>query len=308
MAQGIGSIRQHRPHLSISIVAYRTPAEDLDRLLVELQAGHESASIAVFDNSPSQDLRRTVEGRGALYLSAGRNIGFGAGHNLAMQSVIDSSTYHLVCNPDISLGPHVLGELADFMERFPEVGHVMPRILYPDGDEQRLCKLLPSPADLLVRRFLGRMGGKKTRSRQECYELRHLDMESPREVPSLSGCFMFLRTSVLRQTGLFDPRFFLYMEDVDLCRRIGSAARTVFYPFVSVTHAYAKGSYRNLKLLQYHIASAIRYFNKWGWLVDQERQELNTRLSLWSEISAGRRSAAAFEQHHGPGVAMQHQS
>jgi GT2 family glycosyltransferase len=237
----------------------------------------------VIDNSPTDALRSLVEAQSSRYLRPGRNIGFGAGHNLAMRDVIQTSTYHLVCNPDISIKPDVLSTLAHFMDRSPGIGLVMPRVLYPNGSEQRLCKLLPRPSDLLVRRFLGRHRGGRTQQSRERYELTHLELETPREVPSLSGCFMFLRTSVLRQTGLFDPRFFLYMEDVDLCRRVGSVARTVFYPFVSVTHEYAKGSYHNRKLLRHHLISAVRYFDKWGWLFDEERQELNSHLAEWIE-------------------------
>lgn len=86
---------------------------------------------------------------------------------------------------------------------------------------------------------------------------------------------MFMRASVLQEVGGFDERFFMYMEDVDLCRRIGARHMTVFNPTVVVTHGYAKASYQNLKLLGYHVQSALRYFGKWGWLLDAQRKRLN---------------------------------
>ncbi len=96
------------------------------------------------------------------------------------------------------------------------------------------------------------------------------------EVPSLSGCFMFMRVSVLREIGGgFDERYFMYAEDLDLCRRIGEVSKTMFFPKVSVVHEYEKGSYKNKKLLKYHITSVIKYFNKWGWLFDSKRKEKN---------------------------------
>ena len=97
------------------------------------------------------------------------------------------------------------------------------------------------------------------------------------EVPLLSGCFMFLRVSVLEKVGGFDDRYFMYAEDFDLCRRIGEISKTVFYPFVSVTHVYEKGSYKNKKLLKYHIQSIIKYFNKWGWFFDTKRGARNKK-------------------------------
>ena len=95
------------------------------------------------------------------------------------------------------------------------------------------------------------------------------------EVPALSGCFMFLRVDVLKKVGMFDERYFMYAEDLDLCRRIGEVSHTMFYPAVSVYHAYEKGSYKNKKLLKYHICSVIKYFNKWGWMFDAKRTHKN---------------------------------
>ena len=89
---------------------------------------------------------------------------------------------------------------------------------------------------------------------------------------------MFIRTAALRQAGLFDERFFMYMEDVDLSRRIHKHYRTVYYPEVSVFHQHEKGSYKNITLLKYHVQSAIRYFNKWGYFFDKDRQEINKKI------------------------------
>jgi GT2 family glycosyltransferase len=79
----------------------------------------------------------------------------------------------------------------------------------------------------------------------------------------------------LRTVGGFDERFFMYLEDVDLSRRIGRVARTVYVPYVSLIHAYEKGSYKSMKLFFYHVHSAIRYFNKWGWFRDPGREAIN---------------------------------
>ena len=88
---------------------------------------------------------------------------------------------------------------------------------------------------------------------------------------------MFMRCSTLKLSGLFDARFFLYAEDLDLCRRIGCLASTIFVHSVSVVHEYQQGSYKSLGLLFHHIVSAVRYFNKWGWVVDSCRDETNAR-------------------------------
>ena len=88
---------------------------------------------------------------------------------------------------------------------------------------------------------------------------------------------MMIRSSVFDDIGLFDERFFMYLEDVDLSRRIHRRYRTVYYPDVHIFHQFHRGSYKGLKPLKYHVSSAIKYFNKWGWFVDKERKEINRK-------------------------------
>jgi GT2 family glycosyltransferase len=152
----------------------------------------------------------------------------------------------------------------------------MPKVHYPDGRQQYLCRLLPSPFDLFVRRFLPSRLVNLLHSTN--YELRGLEMSSPVDVPVLSGCFLLVRADVYRRIGGFDERFFLYMEDVDLVRRIGLICQTVFFPDVSIIHAHGRGSYRFGRLFWYHICSAFTYFNKWGWLHDEFRTQKNARI------------------------------
>jgi GT2 family glycosyltransferase len=260
-----------------SIVLFENdPAEVTAAIRSVLDAPMRTA-CTVIDNSPTCSLRQCVLNAGAQYIHSAENVGFGAAHNIALRTHIGVSEFSLIQNPDVEFSADTLSALYEFMLNRPEVGLVMPGILYPDGTEQRLCKRLPGPIDLILRRFSGPIGRVLFRGQLKRYELAHLDMGIPREVPCLSGCFMFIRSAVLREIGCFDERYFMYMEDVDLCRRIGVNYKTVFYPNVSVTHGYRKGSYRTSKLMKYHIQSAIRYFGKWGWLWDPVRKDLNHR-------------------------------
>ena len=137
---------------------------------------------------------------------------------------------------------------------------------------------MPTPFDLIGRRFFGWGPFRKyVDRRNERFELHHSGYNREMDVPILSGSFMMLRTSVLEEVGLFDERFFMYLEDFDLCRRIGEVSRTVYYPEVSVTHEYEKGSYFNRRLFGYHVVSAVKYFNKWGWFFDAKRSRANKR-------------------------------
>lgn len=269
-----------------SIVAFNNDPKMLTAAIRSTLDSSLRTACTVVDNSSNTSLRQYVLDSGARYIHAGKNLGFGAAHNLALTENIDTAEFCLIENPDIQFSSGVLETLYGFMLNEASVGLVMPKILYPDGRNQNLCKRLPAPHDLFIRRFLGPFGRTILKAQSEKYELSNVAMNVPWNVPCLSGCFMFVRSSVLKQVGLFDERYFMYMEDFDLCRRIGSRARTVYYPQVSITHEYAKGSYVNPRLLGHHILSSFRYFKKWGWYFDKEKENLNRRVAPF--VSGGR--------------------
>lgn len=229
--------------------------------------------LYVVDNSTVQLQHELFANPRVRYVHAGKNLGFGKAHNRAIAMAAGTSDVHLLLNPDISFDPYVLPELVQFLGANPEVGAVMPKITYPDGCLQRLCKLLPTPSDLILRRFIPSERIKEKINQR--YEMHGLAQDRACCVPTLSGCFLLIRSDLLHRLGGFDERFFMYLEDVDLVRRIGDVAETVYQPSVHGVHAYAKGSYRNRKLLGYHLRSAIQYFNKWGWFFDPTRKIRN---------------------------------
>jgi GT2 family glycosyltransferase len=202
----------------------------------------------------------------ATYIFNKANLGYGRAHNIALEkSLKTEAKYHLVLNSDIEFTPDTISQLVQFMDTHPDVGHVMPLVRYPDGNIQYLAKQLPTPFDLFARRFLPRAWTKRRNAQfenhwfyqQPDYKTQLLD------VPYLSGCFMFLRADALRKVGLFDPRFFMYPEDIDLTRRIHTHYRTVMYPAVEITHNHAQGSYHSPRLLWIHITNMLKYFWKW---------------------------------------------
>lgn len=251
-----------KPKVSVSVVLYKTAPEEVRLSLAGLASASVPLHITVVDNSPTDALRTAVEGSGAEYIFSGDNRGFGAGHNIALRKYLAEVPYHLVMNADVDVPSGTLEELANYMDAHPGVGLVMPKVCFPDDREQPQARHLPTPVTLIVRRLFRRETG--SRSSQE-----------PAAVPFLSGCFMLLRGSVLEKSGLFDERFFLYMEDVDLSRRIGDFAETVFYPGAKIYHHHARASYKNFRMLGIHLASAYKYFRKWGWFLDKTRRERN---------------------------------
>lgn len=263
--------------VSASVVLYNTPDSQLKRLLDSIRRSSIEVHLYAVDNSPAPLCPPCLEVPGVSYLRADSNRGYGAGHNVALRKVLDSAEFHFVLNPDICFGPDELRTMVRFMRSDPAIGQLMPRIVYPDGSLQYLCKLLPTPADLFLRRFA--VGPLKTllKNRTERFEFRQSDYETVLDIPYLSGCFMLFRISALREVGLFDERFFMYPEDIDITRRMHACFRTVYYPEATVVHDHARESYKNLRALRIHTSNMIRYFNKWGWLFDAQRTLFNER-------------------------------
>jgi GT2 family glycosyltransferase len=268
-------------NINVSIVLFKNDQDLVKKAIYSCVNSVLINRIYLIDNSPTDILSCLASlDRGIEYIFNNANLGFGKAHNIALKrSIEENIPYHLVLNPDVYFEGGVLEELYNFMKNNPDVGLVMPKVLYPDGTLQYLCKLLPTPLDLFGRRFLNFGPFRKiVEKRNEIYELRFTGYDKIMEVPYLSGCFMFIRTEVLKKVGLFDERFFMYLEDTDLSRRIHRAAKTVYYPYVYIYHEYGKGSYKSLKLLYYHIKSAIKYFNKYGWFFDKEREKINRKI------------------------------
>jgi len=264
--------------VTASIVLYNQSAQDASPLFEELAKDAVLSEWVVVDNGGSDEACAVARSLGARCLHPDSNLGYGSGHNLALRSLAGTATpYHLILNPDIRLSSGALAELAAVMDGMPEVGLLMPRVLYPNGSTQYLCKLLPTPLDLMLRRFASGPLQWLFANRMDRYDMKQFDYSRPVYVPVLSGCFMFARRSVLDSIDGFDERFFLYMEDIDLCRRIGDVSRLLFWPRTAVTHIHSKGSYKNLRMLRLHVRAAIAYFNKWGWWRDPIRETRNIR-------------------------------
>ena len=261
--------------LNASIVLYNHTLSEIAPLIETLKKSGVISEIFLLDNSP----KPTPEfgSQKVTYIFNEKNCGYGAAHNIAIKKTINQNIpYHLVINPDISFNHEILIEIERFMNNNSEIGLLMPKVFYPNGEIQYLCKLIPTPLDLFFRRFLPKRLSQK---RSERFEMRASGYNKIMDVPYLSGCFMFLRTAALKEVGLFDVRFFMYPEDIDLTRRIHEKYRTVFYPEVSIIHHHAQSSYQSLKMLIIHMMNLIKYFNKWGWVFDNERRKVNKEIT-----------------------------
>lgn len=265
--------------ITASIVLYNTSPSQLRRLLECIAQSAVCHRVYLIDNSPSPTDIPEYHLPWITYLRLDKNLGYGAGHNVALRLILNSSEFHFVLNPDIYFAADELQKMIHRMKAEPRVGQLMPKVIYPDGSLQYLCKLIPTPSDLIFRRFFIGPAKKIAKKRLETFELRFTGYDQEMDVPYLSGCFMLFRTSSLQRIGIFDEQFFMYPEDIDITRRMHSSYRTLFFPGAVIIHDHAKESYKSWRMLWVHITNMIKYFNKWGWVWDKNRQVIN-RMTL----------------------------
>ncbi len=261
--------------ITVSIVTYNTDVFELAKCLDSLKSST-IFKIYVIDNSNQIYIADFCKQYNKVEYISSDNVGYGAGHNIGIKKSINSGAdYHLVLNSDVYFSPADLEKIIDYMDTSPDVGQLIPNTIYPSGEIQYVVRLLPSPMIQIFRRFFP---DNWFRMKNDKFLLKNWDHKTPINVPFHMGCFMFLRNSVLKDVGLFNENIFMYMEDVDLTRRIHKKYKTMFWPEVTIVHDHKRGSYKSKKLMKIHIKSAITYFNKWGWLFDNERRKWNKKL------------------------------
>ena len=256
----------------VSFVLFHNDRQEITEAIDQVRAEAANTHIVIVDNSvPPLDLAHASAGDVTI-AATNENIGYGRGHNIALAASQGKCRYNVVMNTDLKTDGTVITGMIAFMDDHPEAGLAMPRICYPDGSLQRLCRLLPDPRDIVARRLLPRTQWGKDRN--ERYEFHEWNYDKVAEFPFLSGCFMMLRRSVLDVTGYFDERYFLYAEDLDLSRRIRMVSRTLFNPDQTAVHEYRSQTKPSFARKRYALNSMVKYFNKWGWR-DSDRDRIN---------------------------------
>jgi len=250
--------------VTISICSWNT-VDDLRVCLTSLAAIREEANFEVFvvDNNSEDGSAEMVEAEFPwvrLERSA-TNRGFTGGHNHAAELRRGEHLFPL--NSDAVVRPGAVRELLNYLAANPEVGIVGPRLLNPDGSLQFSCRRFPNPVAALFRNTpLGKLFPKNRFTRD--YLMQEWNHDGPREVDWVSGAAFIIRGELIRRIGLFDPEYFMFCEDVDLCWRAWKAGSKVHYfPSPTVVHAIGHSTDKapNRMIGRFH-RSMFRFFAK----------------------------------------------
>ncbi len=218
------------------------------------------SEIIVFDNASDDGTSEFLKNQSFDSILSQRNLGYGRAANRAAARA--RGKYLFILNPDTLIPPDALERLLAYADDNPDVGLISPALCYPDGRPQLSARRMPMRRDFLLGRGsplfkLGITGEKKAG-----YILS--DSDSPVEVPAVSATAVLIKSALFRELGGFDERFFMYLEDLDLCRRITDRGLKIFLlPSVTVYHSWRQSSSRRPYLSAFHHHSSVwKYFRK----------------------------------------------
>ena len=257
--------------VSIILVNYRSREKTRKCLFSLKKADFSSISheIIIVDNSEEDDFGDDFrhEFPDVIFLRSETNVGMGSGNNLGAQRARGS--FFLILNPDTMVRPNAILRLFDIMKDREDIGIAGPKLLNPDGTLQYSCLRFPKVWTPILRRtILGRLAPHHLGR----YLMTDFDHQHMRDVDWMMGSCLLIRANWYRRVGGFDERFFMYFEDIDLCRRAWrEGLRVVYCPDAQVVHDHARGSARarwfiapfTSRLAREHIRSWVKYAVKW---------------------------------------------
>lgn len=249
--------------VSIIVVTYNTKeliAWCLDKLLPNLQ--HLKHEVIVVDNGSVDDSSSFIQSKypTVKLITTKKNLGFGGGNNLGLKQA--KGRYIVLLNSDAYIHPGCLEKAVIWMDTHPDTGAAGARLISEDGSWQPYARQFPS----FLNDFLT-LSGIASKFPNSKF-LSGIDTpwykgEAPLEVDWVTGAFMIFPKTVLDQVGHFDQLFYLYYEEVDLCRRIKEAGYKIWaLPEVVVTHLGGMTCKKSNKTMQYELTSGLLYYRK----------------------------------------------
>lgn len=223
-----------RTPLDVLVVNYNT-ATLLQPMFDALRQANSAdpTRYLVVDNASADNSLERLENvcPEALLLANENNVGFGRANNQLVEHL--QGKYALLINTDAFVAADTLKKTLDYMEAHPDCGVLGVRLVGREGDLQPSCRYFPTPLNV----FLSRTGLERFFPVVKRVDDMDWDHASVRECDWVPGCYYLIRREVIDQIGLFDPRYFLYYEEVDHCKRVKQAGwKVVYYPDTTVVH------------------------------------------------------------------------
>ncbi len=198
---------------------------------------------------------------GIILVSNKENAGFAAANNQAIKTT--DSKYIFLINSDCEVYKDSIDKLIDYMDKNPRVAAAGPKIINSDGSVQYSCRRFPSFFSAAVHSILVHIYPNNPVSRK--YMMTDVSRNEPFSVDWVSGACMLIRRSALKDTGLLDENYFMYVEDIDICYRMWQNGWEVYYmPHSEILHHIGGSSHRTsrraLVRASYRMQKSVFYF------------------------------------------------
>jgi GT2 family glycosyltransferase len=252
--------------ISLAVVTYNNEDIIRDTVVSVVNTIPEEYSylLYIIDNNSTDrtlDIVRRLQGNIEI-IALKDNKGFGHGHNQVLPLI--NSRYHYVINPDIKVeSAEEVRKMIAYLNQDETVGLLSPLLLNDDLSIQHLCKTNPTVFDMMIRWIKTSLFSK----RQDRYVMKDSGYDKIMEIEYASGSFMVFRTELFQAMNGFDERFFMYLEDADITRRVRKEYKAVFFPQARVIHSWERSSHKKWKYVGITLHSMWVYFNKWGWKI-----------------------------------------
>jgi N-acetylglucosaminyl-diphospho-decaprenol L-rhamnosyltransferase len=232
----------------------------LARCVADLAGCGLDAVVVVDNGSTDGSLAAAVAvSPGTAVVDPGENLGYGAAVNRGAAAT--SSALVLVCNPDLEVPAGAVEALAAVLDADPGLALVGPLIRTPSGERYPSARRFPSMVDAAGHGLLGIFAPDNRFTRN--YQRTELDVagDGALDVDWVSGACFLVRREAFEQVGGFDESFFMYLEDVDLCWRLGRAGwRVAYAPAASVVHLQGRSTDRHpYRMILEHHRSLLRF-------------------------------------------------
>jgi N-acetylglucosaminyl-diphospho-decaprenol L-rhamnosyltransferase len=231
----------------------------LTRAIASLEAEGPAELVVVDNGSTDGSVDQLREQNPDIdVLDPGRNLGYGAAANRGVAAT--KSELVLVCNPDLFVSPGALSEMRAALDSDPTIAAVGPLIRKPDGERYPSARQFPSMIDAAGHALLGQFAPDNPFTRAY-HHAGALEPDTVRPVDWVSGACFLVRRSAFEQVGGFDERYFMYMEEVDLCWRLGRAGwKVVYAPAAMVIHRQGVSTDRHpYRMIVEHHRSLLRF-------------------------------------------------
>lgn len=228
--------------ISIIIVSWNTKAllqQCLESLLQDIGLEYSNLVFVVDNNSSDASAEMVRSKFPTVNLIANKdNLGFGKANNQVLRQL--TTQYVFLLNPDTKILPGSIKKLIEFADQHPRAGIVAPQLLNEDLTIQRSCRTFPSLPNMFYELSgLSKLFPKIKTFRN--YKMLDFDHQTARQVDQPEGAGLLIRKAVLDEVGVFDEKFFMLFEEVDLCYRIKKAGWDIwFYPESKITHYYGQ--------------------------------------------------------------------